>query len=69
MEGVPPKDTKKEKRKRKKKILKSMIVVASESGEGTRSSLETRQTLSFNNFICNLLFLNNKRDEEKTRKC
>lgn len=61
LEEVLPKTLKKKIRKRKKKILKSMIVVASERGGGTRSSLETRQTLSFNNFICNLLFLNNKK--------
>ena len=45
-----------------------MIVVASERGGGTRSSLETRQTLSFNNFICNLLFLNNKKRWSKYKK-
>lgn len=69
---VLPKDTKKKIiRKRKKKILKSMIVVALERGGGTRSSLEPRQTLSFNNFICNLLFLflTTKKDEANTRKC
>ena len=58
----------KKKKKKKKTILKSMIVVASECGGGTRSSLEPRQTLSFNNFICNLLFLFLTTKEMKQRQ-